>query len=172
MIDYQEQFFSNFYCVLFSFAVIALDGGMLWELFYSALNLDLRFATSQRLWLLVGVWSCGSWIWIWFTSVTIRLSNRFCKFTAERFFGDTQLGDAMFVLFLDLVFTVSHSSAHLSFVISISITACWFLISFLRHWFSLVYSCTIFMGSFNRQFFIDEVSKIIIRSNVLFQFLP
>ena len=72
-------------CVLFLFAAIALDGRMLCELFFSALSLDLVFVVSQRLWWLVGVWSCGSWISIWFTSVTIRLSNRFCKFTGEGF---------------------------------------------------------------------------------------
>ena len=38
-------------------------------------------------------------------------------------------------LLLDLLFTIFHSSTHLSFLISISITACWFLISSLRHWF-------------------------------------
>ena len=27
----------------------------------------------------------------------IRLSNRYCKFTGEGVFGDTELGDAMFV---------------------------------------------------------------------------
>ena len=61
-------------CVLFSFAVIALDGQMLRELFFCALNLDfLVFVISQCLWWLVRVWSCGSWISIWFPSVTIRL---------------------------------------------------------------------------------------------------
>ena len=60
------------------------------------------FVILHRLWQLLGVWSCKSWIWIWFTSVTIRLSNRFCKSTTEEFFGDTEPGDAMFVLFLDL----------------------------------------------------------------------
>ena len=43
MIDYQEQFLLNFYCVLFSLAVFALDGRMLCELFFSALDLDLLF---------------------------------------------------------------------------------------------------------------------------------
>ena len=94
------------------------------------------FVISQRLWWLVGVWSCGSWFSIWFTSVTIRLSNQFFKFIGEGFFCDTELGDATFVLFLDLVFTVFRWPVHLSFVISISITACWFLISLIRHWFS------------------------------------
>ena len=79
-----------------------------------------RLSVSQRLWWLVGAWSCDSWISIWFTSVTIRLSNRICKFTCEGFFGENELGDTMFVLLLDLFFTVVHLSAHLSFVTSIS----------------------------------------------------
>ena len=56
----QEQFLSNFYAVLFSFAVIALDGRILCELFFLAPNLDLVFAISPRLWRLVAVASCGS----------------------------------------------------------------------------------------------------------------
>ena len=138
--------------VLFWLSVIALVGRMLCELFFYALNLDLVFVIWQRLWWLVGVWSCGSWISIWFTSVTIRLSNRFYKFIGEGFLGDTEVGDAMFVLLFDLAFTVFHPSVHLSFVISISITAYWFLISFLRHWFSfssiLIFSNKMSAGSF------------------------
>ena len=122
-------------CVVFVCCYCIRWTNAVWIIF-SVLSLDLVFVISQRLWWLVGEWSYGSWISVWFTSVTIRLSNRFCKFTGEGFFGDNELGDAIFLLFLDLVFTIFHSSVHLSFVISISITACWFLISFLRHWFS------------------------------------
>ena len=136
MFSYQEQFLSNFYLVYWFRLLLLHYGRMMCELLFSALDLDLLFVISQRLWWLVGVWSCDSWISIWFTSVTIRLSNRFCKFTGEGYFGDTELEDAMFVLFLDLVFTVFHSSTNFPLVISISITVCWFLISFLGHWFS------------------------------------
>ena len=99
----------------------------MWIIF-SALDLDFVFVISQRLWWLVGIRSCNSWILIWLTSLTIRLSNRFCEFTGEGFFGDTELEDAVFVLFKNLVFIVFHSLANLSFVISVSITACRFLI--------------------------------------------
>ena len=144
--------------VLFWLSVIALVGRMLCELFFYALNLDLVFVIWQRLWWLVGVWSCGSWISIWFTSVTIRLSNRFYKFIGEGFLGDTEVGDAMFVLLFDLAFTVFHPSVHLSFVISISITAYWFLISFLRHWFSFS-SILIFPNKISAESFLIALSS-------------
>ena len=44
------------------------------------------------------------------------------------------LNYAMFLLFLDLVFTVFHSSTHLSFVISISITI---TISYFYYYFQI-----------------------------------
>ena len=44
-----------------------------------------------------------SWTSIWFTSVIVRLSNQFCKFNGETFFGDT---DSVFVFFLNFVFTL------------------------------------------------------------------
>ena len=71
-------------------------------------------------------WSMILWFMIFnlVTLVTIRLSNQFFKFIGEGFFCDTELGDATFILFLDLVFSVFRSPVHLSFVISISITAC------------------------------------------------
>ena len=63
MIDYQEQYLSNFYSVLFVFSVIALDRQILCELFFSALNLGLVFV-----------------IWL-----TIRLSIDFVNLLAKNF---------------------------------------------------------------------------------------
>ena len=68
------------------------------------------------------------------SSVTIRLLNQFCKFTGNGTLEGIKQADvsSVFVLILSF-FTIFHSFSHLSPVISISITACWFLTLSLRH---------------------------------------
>ena len=110
MIDFQEQFLIEFLlCALISFAVIELDGRI--KLYFFPLiiqrfmNLDLvDFGNHQVIKLIFGLlWEpSGYQIDIWFTLVTIRLSNRYCKFTSIGVFGDTELG--MLCLFLKLGF--------------------------------------------------------------------
>ena len=73
----------------------------------------------------------------YFLSVTIRLLNQFCKFADDGTLEDIEQADVFLVFVLILsFFTTFHLFPHLFSVISISITACWFLTPFLRHWFS------------------------------------
>ena len=93
-------------CVDFACCYCIRWTNVVWIIF-SALDLDLVCVISQRFWWLVVVWSFmnfnHSWTSIWFTSVIVRLSNQFCKFNGETFFGDT---DSVFVFFLNFVFTL------------------------------------------------------------------